>query len=252
MMAIKSSLCAARHPAKVQKFVNEQSLPSVRELMKSPNSKLFVTHISDGDGSFVDSRVKTLTGAHFESGGANFLCNETASQRNRRLERTWKLPSGSIVYAQETAAMAQRDWKVIEDYKSVFSLTDSEFAEVVDYIRLWDILRRCCGPQMSSDYRARLLRHKTYKPHRQSGNVAFDACENYDIDAVEKAFIATSLTQRCEALVAVSSGLSWAIPNGQFCKRYIAAAIETRAAFNENPFKLRETGKMGNFDTALK
>jgi len=32
--------------------------------------------------------------------------------------------------------------------------------------------------------------------------------------------------------------MSWAKLNGTFCERYEAAAVATRAEFNQNPFKM--------------
>jgi len=132
VMAIRSSLCAAGRgtEVKVHKLVNMNTFRKVREGAKQPNTAIFVTHITDGDSSGKG------TGARFDSGGAAQHCNETDAQRNRRLEKGWNLPAGSIVYAQETAAMATRDWRVIEDHKPVFGLSDDEFGEVVSYIRL--------------------------------------------------------------------------------------------------------------------
>ena len=76
----------------------------------------------------------------------------------RALEREWKLPEGAIAYVQETSLVALRDWRIVADYAGVFGLAQHSVAalEVVEYIRLWDVLRRCCGPQMSGDYRKRL------------------------------------------------------------------------------------------------
>ena len=82
--------------------------------------------------------------------------------------------------------------------------------------------------------------------------MAYDNCEVYDVDAVEKAFVATSLVQKCPHLMRTQEGLSWAKPNGGFCRRYMAAAVATRAAFNENPFFLQSHGRTGHFDDNLK
>ena len=57
------------------------------------------------------------------------------------------VPTGTIVYVQETATVALRDWRIVTDYAEAFGVSGSSIAarEVVEYMRLWDILRRCCG-----------------------------------------------------------------------------------------------------------
>ena len=83
-----------------------------------------------------------------------------------------------MAYVQETATVAYRDWRVVDDYAKIFglSLTDAATAKVVEFLRPWSVLRRCCGPQMSDDYRQRLL-NASSRPHRPPGALNYDACE---------------------------------------------------------------------------
>ena len=167
----------------------------------------------------------------------------------RKLETAWHLPLGTIVYVQETAAVAMRDWRIVEDYAYAFGLLPESAAvgEVVAYVRLWDVLRRCCGPQLSEDYRARLygkVKNVTvaqFAPMtRGPGDVAYDACEMYDIDAVERAITKTELFKRCPDMNKMGGrgDAEWATLSGDFCGRYAAAAITSNAGFNQNPFEL--------------
>ena len=118
--------------------------------------------------------------------------------------------------------------------------------EVVEYIRLWDVLRRCCGPQMSEDYRKRLYGQVTnvsataFKPMRRGpGSLAYDACEMYDVFAVERMLMKTALARRCPELnVKLDMDLPWSRLDGSFCRRYEAAAVAKRAHFNQNPFAM--------------
>ena len=168
----------------------------------------------------------------------------------RKLETAWHLPLGTIVYVQETAAVAMRDWRIVEDYAYAFGLLPESAAvgEVVAYVRLWDVLRRCCGPQLSEDYRARLygkVKNVTvaqFAPMtRGPGDVAYDACEMYDIDAVERAIMKTELVKRCPDMRELAwegrRDMEWATINGDFCRRYAAAAIKRKTPFNQNPFE---------------
>ena len=166
----------------------------------------------------------------------------------RALEREWKPPEGAIAYVQETSLVALRDWRIVADYAGVFGLAQHSVAalEVVEYIRLWDVLRRCCGPQMSEDYRKRLYGQVTnvsataFKPMRRGpGSLAYDACEMYDVGAVERLLLKTALARRCPELnVKLDMDLPWSRLDGSFCRRYEAAAVAKRAHFNQNPFAM--------------
>ena len=168
----------------------------------------------------------------------------------RGLERDWNIAAGSLTYVQLTAAVGIRDWKIVEDYRPFFKITDDEFADVVQYVRLWDVLRRCCGPQMSEDYRARLYGNATYSPHRRPGSVDYDSCEMYDVDVVEKLLVGNPLFRRCPELQTVEyrppkSRKTWTTLNGTFCRTYEKAAVEARAQFNDRLWQLPSTGRGG-------
>ena len=143
---------------------------------------------------------------------------------------------------QLTATVGIRDWKIVEDYRPFFDITDDEFSDVVQYVRAWDVLRRCCGPQMSADYRARLYNDTRYVPHRGPGSVDYDSCEMYDVDAIERELVGLRLFKQCEELRTPGStlqeGVAWAALDGTFCSRYKEAAIKTGAGFNENPWQM--------------
>ena len=161
----------------------------------------------------------------------------------RKLENAWEIPNASIWYVQNVAAVAKRDWKIIEDYREVFDLNEQEFGAVVQFMRLWDVLRRCCGPQMSLDYRMRLYSEKDYAPHLTSQSMAWDACEMYDIDQVELLFMQSILVKKCKGVApgsinladSLEDGLAWSKLNGTFCSLYRNAAIHEKLKFNQKP-----------------
>ena len=76
------------------------------------------------------------------------------------------------------------------------------------------------------------------------GHLSYDACEMYDIDAVEAMLIRTRLFQQCPVLRSLQEGDKRALSadagpiNGTYCRRYRDAAVATRASFNENPWEL--------------
>ena len=77
-----------------------------------------------------------------------------------------------------------------------------------------------------------------------AGHLSYDACEMYDVDAVEAMLVRSRLFQRCPTLRTFQEGdvsnlAADAGPiNGTYCRRYRDAAVATRASFNENPWEL--------------
>ena len=103
---------------------------------------------------------------------------------------------------------------------------------------------------MSRHYRQRLYRQRRFasrgRPLQPNapGHLSYDACEMYDVGAVERAVLDTSIYKRCSASREADLGpsLGWlegvGALDGTFCDRYTAAAIKSRAGFNEDPFGL--------------
>ena len=79
-----------------------------------------------------------------------------------------------------------------------------------------------------------------FEPMRRGpGSLAYDACEMYDVFAVERMLMKTALARRCPELnVKLDMGLPWSRLDGSFCRRYEAAAVAKRAHFNQNPFAM--------------
>jgi hypothetical protein len=215
---------------------------------------LFVTHVTSHSSNLEGNPLERR---HTFDVSKDFRPN-TWRETARTLERQWKLPAGAIAYVQETAAVSLQDWRIVRDYASVFGLSEASTAarEVVEYVRLWDTLRRCCGPQMSEGYRARLygkvhnVSVTDFAPMRRGpGDVAYDSCEMYDVDAAERALVETALFRRCPTMRAIQVGLDWATLDGSFCRRYEAAAVATKMSWNRNPFPRLETMRRRDVDT---
>lgn len=57
-------------------------------------------------------------------------------------------------------------------------------SDVFEFLRFWDVLRLCCGSQMSEDWRNELNPAEGYTPHHDVHGSSFPACRMYDIDQV--------------------------------------------------------------------
>ena len=237
--AVRAFLCAAKAEKATSKKTHTLELLQAHAT-EFPGWRRFVTESSFEHPGMSQAESKRFgdlfgDGAH-DAGPPPGAWNQTA----RELERRWNMTAGSLSYVQLTATVGNRDWKIVEDYRPFFDITDGEFSDVVRYIRAWDVLRRCCGPQMSKDYRARLYGDKKYKPHRGPGSVDYDSCEMYDVDAIERELVGLRLFKKCDDLRPLQDGerVAWAALDGTFCSRYKEAAIKTGAGFNENPWQM--------------
>ena len=67
-------------------------------------------------------------------------------------ETLWKV---GVDYVQVFEDVSTRG--LAFEYASLLNLTKSQANSLSEYMRYWQILRRCCGAQMSTDYRHRPL-----------------------------------------------------------------------------------------------
>lgn len=94
-------------------------------------------------------------------------------------------------------------------YADLFELSERQLYALLHYIRYWDILRQCCGTQMSEVWRTALLKNDSRasprgSPHwpgpvkfpRTSDSPAHPSCEMYELDAVEAALMQTDVYRR--------------------------------------------------------
>lgn len=127
---------------------------------------------------------------------------------------------------------------------------------------------------MSGDWLARLLElnETQYRPHHERTSPDYPACEVFDIDAVERAFVRTAIYQRFATLgctsaeLALGEGATCAarlpvarvigsisimdpVLNGSFCSAYNAQTRATRDARSLS--KLAEHGFLLNGRDAL-
>ena len=135
---VRAFLCATNMAGDVYKT---HDLEEAKSLARE-GIPLFVTHR--------ESKYNTW--------GESSDCDGDATARS--LEKEWGIPRNSIKVLQRTASVAQREWRVVQDYAAFFKAPplrrDGRDAErrrraahamwaVVEFIRPWSTLRRCCG-----------------------------------------------------------------------------------------------------------
>ncbi|XP_060597553.1 uncharacterized protein LOC132751420 [Ruditapes philippinarum] len=108
--------------------------------------------------------------------------------RQRNLQREIKSIHSNITspLSIEFSVVKALGASIVYKYQSLFSVSDENIEHVLNYIKLWEMLRICCGQQMSGKWRAFLVR-KTYALSSRS------PCLMYNISEIEKRFINTHI-----------------------------------------------------------
>ena len=83
-------------------------------------------------------------------------------------------------------------------YQVFFDVSDIQIQHAIDYMYYWEILRICCGKQMSKHWR-NYLQKKSYKGYKNS----YIPCHEYDISEVENQFIKTYVYQHFSPIPSV-------------------------------------------------
>ena len=87
-----------------------------------------------------------------------------------------------VKYVQVLQNLKERGITLLRDYQPFFGFSQSGMYHLVSYIRLWDVLRICCGSQMSSSWRAALVNMARNTTHY---------CAQYDLDVIETKLLQT-------------------------------------------------------------
>lgn len=121
---------------------------------------------------------------------------------------------------------------MVEQYAGVFGI-EQEIESMAEYFELWEIMRVCCGLQMSKYWRNELLprgeKTDDLKPH--------PFCNSTDIDEIERKFIDTPLYRLIDQYkharsINKPSMVDGAL-DGTYCSRYNADVTRMGYAFNE-------------------
>ncbi|XP_060591151.1 uncharacterized protein LOC132746098 [Ruditapes philippinarum] len=134
---------------------------------------------------------------------------------------------------------SKRGHTVVFDYQQFFRLSNTQMQHAVEYLRYWDIIRLCCGKQMSADWRRHLSPKISYQPHHDPHGYAYPACEMYNITEVENLLIKTFVYQKfanissLHDVIGKPSNVDGEL-DGTYCERCNKNIAEKDLKFNEN------------------
>ena len=148
-----------------------------------------------------------------------------------------------VKYAQVMSRLAEQGSGIATEYQSFFGLSDPQLEEVVTYLRYWDILRMCCGVQMSAEYRAQLISDLRPNITETSGSL-YPACDMYNIQMVERQVVESQVFK-----LALTGGVGlrtlrgtsnkeagWGDDlNGQYCEWFNRQVACQELTFNQRP-----------------
>ncbi|KAL3800870.1 hypothetical protein ACHAWO_008820 [Cyclotella atomus] len=127
----------------------------------------------------------------------------------------------NIAFVQDMESLKQDGIPgLVSQYVSGYQLSSQDQKHLIEYFTSWEIIRQCCGQQMSSKWRNDMMPEQ-YKrkdlPHHPT-------CANYDIDEVEQSLMASELYKmmdRYPNLQALNKpSLNDETLNGTYCSSY--------------------------------
>lgn len=130
------------------------------------------------------------------------------------------------------------------EFEEVFSLTPHESHQLYDYVEAWDILRMCCGEQMSTYWRQYLVGDQddeVVSKFAAAGGGAeeknpADICKHVDLDAMERRLMQTAVFKRMKFKAPALARLSNRDPifDGTYCSRCAKNIADFGLKFNQN------------------
>ena len=143
-----------------------------------------------------------------------------------------------VPYIADVNLVSKRGHFIAYEYQKIFGLTDEQMKHVVEFLRYWDIIRVCCGIQMSADWRNHLAPNKTYRQHHDTNSLSYPACEMYNISSVEALLLNTRAFKTFSNISTLSNVIGKpsvvdGYLNGSYCKRCSENISKHNLKFNE-------------------
>ena len=179
--------------------------------------------------------VKHLSDFGAKSGTGIFITAQTKEQGRKIADRITRKSPGktvSLIQDLETLSEIKADG-FLDLYADFFDLPSHYLPMLRDYFTLWEKLRVCCGVQMSKYWRYE-LNPSTWDDEKLDPH---PFCGSLDIDAVEKAFMNTTIFKMIDSSLGPRGMNKPAMRDdaldGSYCSRYNKAVQAEGLEFNE-------------------
>lgn len=166
----------------------------------------------------------------------------TAKTKEEAKSKRGKLQSRgyNVKYVQDLETLGVLGHQIVQKYSSIFHLNDVQTSALIEYMRYWDILRVCCGAQMSAKWRNELLPEGKKQSDLKNDDVhspTYHACIIYDMDAVEKLFRSTTVYNLLEHYPNMKRANHLSEKDGElfgsYCSKYNNMVRERGIGFNK-------------------
>ncbi len=153
----------------------------------------------------------------------NVVVFSAAADRKEAAEMKTSLERAghTVAYVQDMETLKEDGIaKLVDVYIEGYGLPTKHRANLNEYFSLWEVLRQCCGQQMSMKWRNDMM-PKTFK---NKGLKSHPTCGSYDIDMIERTFLEIELYSLIEKYPSVQPlnkpSLKDENLNGTYCSSY--------------------------------
>ncbi|XP_045202150.2 uncharacterized protein LOC123555619 [Mercenaria mercenaria] len=145
----------------------------------------------------------------------------------------------TIPFIADIDLVSRRGHYIVHEYQRFFGISDEKMQHIVEYLRYWDVLRVCCGMQMSADWRNHLAPKAKYKQHHSYHSPTYPACEMYNISQVEHLLVNTYVFKKLSHIGSLRDVIGKTstvdgILNGSYCERCNTNISKMHLKFNQN------------------
>ena len=125
-----------------------------------------------------------------------------------------------VEYVQLSSMLAWRGVGLLTDLQPIFRLSNAQLSHLLEYMRLYSLLRQCCGPEASKTWRALGQRRSgtwgnAAAPHGATPHL----CSVYNLDALEAALLHTHIHEQFGHTRPVRAPHGIGELNGTLCSR---------------------------------
>jgi hypothetical protein len=194
---------------------------------KIPDVKLLYYKRHDGIEVMRKSKSPHIFKTHSDLGhylSENAVVFTAAKDREEaeEMRETLEMDGHAVAFVQDMETLKEDGLSSLVDvYVAGYGLPEKYRLSLNDYFSKWEILRQCCGKQMSMKWRNEMMPEE-YKIESIASN--HPICPSIDIDGVERAFMNTELYSLIEDHPSVrvlnKASLKDDSLNGTYCSSY--------------------------------
>lgn len=158
---------------------------------------------------------------NFKSKNTVVFTTAVSKEEARKMERRLTRQGHTVAFVQNMESIKEEGVAgLVDEYVTGYGLSERDRTNLNEYFSNWEILRQCCGQQMSARWRNDMVPEK-FKIDKFGSH---PTCPTYDIDVIEKAFMETELYSMINKYPSVQplnkASLNDGYLNGTYCSSY--------------------------------